>query len=566
MLSITTFNKLSVDVQARAAVMHGSGFDPFIAALQRSDDERLQQLSRMPWLVAIMLGDEVEIAKQLELCDKPNELFEGWSPLMMACCLGRLSAVELLCANEGVDVNASLLSVNRFDEANALTPLYLAIHAGASRAVQTLLLRKDCLLEVHASLPHEMRSQPGLIRNHHTPLTYAAQLGNADVVYALLKRGANINALAYTGAHGRPALWHAAIAGHQAVIDRLLHCVGLRVSVFDDSQRDLLCQAIVDGDSDRVRRLVALGVDVNRIDPVTQQTPLMLACQFRNAAAVEHLLRDPLCNTELRNRDGMTALHITLDETDPGSIQCLQMLVDSGCVDLEAERRVEWLGGGCSYSPLLLAATEKNHAAIRLLLHGGANIAARSTVSGATMLYVMLDALVGSRQTCQALMARLLPGLSIDLQLRCADVLVAHFRKYYTESARMALHEVSGGRLPWLSSQSLPKGYVEIESDEVTKHLSYSYSDMDYKELARLLVPLKDRILAEIQRLPDPETKQRIATMAANDDSTFYHALFHARVWPWPFRAPDPERGRLGAIHALVVETAPERLGVMETK
>ena len=141
----------------------------------------------------------------------------------------------------------------------------------------------------------------GRAADNATPLHLAADIGNADVIRALLNAGASVTAETATGerpyewATQEPArqafhlfLYEAIAAGNVAVIEQLLAGgVQSTVTLFDGSP--MLCVAASFGNIQVAKTLLQQGCNVDGVN-TDGQTALHLACKEDNAQLVEILL------------------------------------------------------------------------------------------------------------------------------------------------------------------------------------------------------------------------------------------------------------------------------------
>lgn len=133
-----------------------------------------------------------------------------------------------------------------------------------------------------------------------SPLHLAASKGYEDIALFLIQEGVDINA---SDNFGNTPLMEAINRGHDAVAS-LLSGEGASLNIKDAGT--CLCTAVVRGDSDFIRRLLANGVDPDSKD-YDQRTPLhVAACQGLYLMA--KLLVEAGASVILRDRWGDTAL------------------------------------------------------------------------------------------------------------------------------------------------------------------------------------------------------------------------------------------------------------------
>lgn len=200
----------------------------------------------------------------------------GASALHKAAEAGHENLVQLLL-EYGADVEAA--------DVKGHSAIHRATISGKTGTVR-LLLRKNA----HVSKAIDGRS----------PLHFAAEAGNEEIVTALLEAGAEVNAETYIGDGdhwqmkffaGRTPLHWAAQNGHVAV----------------------------------ARVLLDHGADVNALNS-TKRTPLQEAIMFCHAPMVKHLLKNGASVT-IENDDGWTPLH---EAAWQAPSQIAEMLLDHG--------------------------------------------------------------------------------------------------------------------------------------------------------------------------------------------------------------------------------------------
>ena len=241
-----------------------------------------------------------------------------------------------------------------------------------------------------------------------TPLHEAALSGGFFTIHLLLADGANVNA---RDEDGFTPLHVAALFGKMASVQALL-AGGADVNAQTEDGVTPLHQAMLFGNMASVQALLAGGADVNVRDK-DGATPLHVAAALGNAAAIRALLAGG-ADVNARGEDGVTPLHTavfrktllamleadadgsrnelsrvlsketglnTLNENDR---EIFAAFLKSGADDLTDTVRA-LLAGGANVdardddgtTPLHLAATSGDAAAIRALLTGGANVNAR---------------------------------------------------------------------------------------------------------------------------------------------------------------------------------------------
>lgn len=198
----------------------------------------------------------------------------------------------------GADVNAVTVKENIYDHGDGRTPLTIAAELGNATLIR-------CLLEHGAEI-----SRPSVQINLFgtTPLMYAAYSGDYDSVKLLLSWGANVHAKARGG---NTALMSAASRGDYASV-KLLLSWGAEVNAKTDIGVTALMRAAYNGRNLVVRTLLRVGADINaRAEgtfPGRITTPLISAAGGGHDMTVYLLLRQGAKNT---GEEGLTALRMS---------------------------------------------------------------------------------------------------------------------------------------------------------------------------------------------------------------------------------------------------------------
>jgi len=136
-----------------------------------------------------------------------------------------------------------------------------------------------------------------------TPLHWAAQRDNREIVDLLLAAGAN--AKAATRYNVTP-LALAAMNGNAAIIERLLKA-GVDANSTSEEGQTALMSASLNGKADGVKVLLSHGADANAKEPVRGQTALMWAASEGNTTAVDLLVKSG-ADVKAKSKAGMTPL------------------------------------------------------------------------------------------------------------------------------------------------------------------------------------------------------------------------------------------------------------------
>ncbi len=213
-----------------------------------------------------------------------------------ACWLGRADRVKAL-----LDADPRLISATYKGETAGKTPICWAADGGNSEVINLLVARGA---DVRA------------VTKRGTPLEWAAARGHVDAVVLLIAKGADVNQKA---SDGRP-LHSAAAAGHKLVVETLI-AKGADVNARDDSGNTALFFAAWEGHKDVAELLIARGADVNAKCGFGTP-PLLIAAQQGHGEVADLLIAkgakaDIFCAAALGREDRVRAL---LKE-DPTSVR-----------------------------------------------------------------------------------------------------------------------------------------------------------------------------------------------------------------------------------------------------
>lgn len=210
----------------------------------------------------------------------------GYTPLHEAAEANDPAMARLLI-DAGADVAKS-------QQLHRVTPLILAIKAGAKEIVELLLQ--------HAADP-SADDADGL-----TPLMAAVNKPNDAIAGTLLGAGADAQA---KDKLGRNALQHASPSLSDATIDKLIDA-GADVNNRDTWKRTPLISALMDHNIPMARKLLAKGADANAKDD-NGSSPLLIALTYRKLEVVGDLL-DKGADPNVREKwSNQTALHLCCD-------------------------------------------------------------------------------------------------------------------------------------------------------------------------------------------------------------------------------------------------------------
>lgn len=161
------------------------------------------------------------------------------------------------------------------------------------------------------------------------------------------------------------------------------------------------------GDCKSLRAALEGGVNVNSIDPVTTDTPMMIACRKGHTDVVRLCLEFGGKN-DPHPEFGQTALHASITEQ---KIESARVLLDVAAAS-EADFIISNLADPSGQTPLHTAAYVGSAALVELLLHHGADIATLD-IQGQTALHLSASSGV---KACLAMLLDHGGDYHIDLQ------------------------------------------------------------------------------------------------------------------------------------------------------
>eukprot|EP00092_Neocalanus_flemingeri_P024493 GFUD01026561.1.p1 GENE.GFUD01026561.1~~GFUD01026561.1.p1 ORF type:complete len:899 (-),score=198.15 GFUD01026561.1:15-2711(-) len=305
----------------------------------------------------------------------------GGSPLHIAASLGNLERVQALI-DDGARVDAA--------KEDGTTPMHSAATMGHS-AVVKLLIEEGAWVENtgnNGATALMMAAAMGNLdvistlldgganpNTRHafgktTALHFAAEVGRAEAVELLCRRGADVEAEKTTG--GGP-LHTAADANQTEVVRVLVKECGANINKLLMKDTTPLYLAAQRGFSEVVIELIQLGADVNYVMPRGKHGGHLIALSSEEQITGHY----PMKNTEIGN--GATALHAAVEN---GHLETSKILLESGAVQSDSMEGA---------TPLIIA-LQYRHPNIGLLLleetYSDPKINAKVPVDGSSALFV----------------------------------------------------------------------------------------------------------------------------------------------------------------------------------
>jgi len=259
-----------------------------------------------------LIGAHEEVASLLlDLGANPQKpTTNGCTPLHYACCIGLESVVRKLLLQHAVDVNAialnsrfpsrSLPTMEAPKNGNLQTPLHMALEGSHERVSQLLIdehLDASCV---------DTPDSDG-----RTALWLAARAGFDSIVESLVHKGADVNAQMIRGKTPLMASIGAPrqTPGHKRVVDILLE-KGAFLNTENDNQMTALSLAVKHGYTDTCAKIFAIAAKTGTKFLTKEQLGILLhsAIRYRHFSVTELLLQHG-ADVEICDKDGRTPLH-----------------------------------------------------------------------------------------------------------------------------------------------------------------------------------------------------------------------------------------------------------------
>ena len=265
-------------------------------------------------IVEIFIKHNVDINQHGGQLDK--------TPIYYACLKGHTDIVQILLDNN-CDIHGAIhgaceggykdiveilikhnVDINQCGGVLEITPIYYACHMGQTDIVQ-ILLDNNCDI-------------------HGDAINVACKRGYKDIVEILIKHNVNINQRGVF--FNKTPILFACHNGHTD-IDKLL--LDNNCDVLDhDGFSNALHYACVEGFVDIVDLLLRNKCNINHCQPLTNQSPLIVACHRNKEAVVKLLLSYEACDVNIIDNKNRNALHYACRE---GQADVVELLLKRHC-------------------------------------------------------------------------------------------------------------------------------------------------------------------------------------------------------------------------------------------
>jgi ankyrin repeat protein len=262
----------------------------------------------------------------------------GITPLIYACWKGRVDAVQILLAVDGIDVN--------YRKDNGVTALYTSCAMGHFSVIK-MLLAVDGIQVNQAN------------GDGWTPLNMACQNGHSKVVKMLL----TVAGIQVNQANNEKAtpLWMASQEGHVKEVKMLLAVDGIQVNQTDEEGWTPLNISCHNGHLKAVEMLLAAdGIQVNKATD-EEATPLYIACEKGHLKVVNMLLAVEDIQVNQANHREVTPLFMACQN---GHSKVVKMLLTSDGIHVNQANNDGW-------TPFIMAVSNRHlDIVVQLLQHG----------------------------------------------------------------------------------------------------------------------------------------------------------------------------------------------------
>ena len=160
----------------------------------------------------------------------------------------------------------------------------------------------------------------------------------------------------------------------------IIYMAGGSIVEAGDKNQDLI-EAVTEGRSDAVKRLLTEGADVNAIEDATDNTALMVAAHKGHINVAKTLLDKNADVNAARKLDGWTALMIAASGDDYKHYEALKLLLAYGA-DVNATQQE-------GFTAMMVAANKGELKTVKLLVGKGASVSPKGP-DGRTALFMGL--------------------------------------------------------------------------------------------------------------------------------------------------------------------------------
>lgn len=366
-----------------------------------ADPDQVIVRNKNALILAIEEGSYELVTSILESGADPNYRWKnGETPLMLASSLGHTDIVRTLIKN-GADI--------KLKDNEQQTPLFWASSHGQYEVAEYLLnagagfsiVNKNGDTPFTASFSAEINEDDfmSVIRvflnkgadinerrksDGTTLLMMVAEIGNADIVSALMDAGADFR---IKDNNGLTALDYAKRARRQETVKLLTRAESSASETTDDlkaqikKNKKILIDAVIEGLVEKVRKLLSVGVNIDFRDNLGY-TALAYACEQNHINIVKELIKHK-ANIELKDTEGVTPLLIA---SYSGYFDIVKILLNAGA-DIKASN-IEGLTALLTVAGFSSKYNTRNIITAKLLLKHGAGINEKNTVTGQTPLMI----------------------------------------------------------------------------------------------------------------------------------------------------------------------------------
>lgn len=288
----------------------------------------------------------------------------GRAPIHWASSRGNLDIMEML-----MSCNCDIEARDKY----GMRPLLMAAWHGHRDAAQLLINTGACTNAIN--------------KKGYTIMMCAARNNRVEVIDFLLDSLEDLKIDAVDN-EGQTALFHAALGGHAAVVQRLIDR-GATVDTKNKDSQTALHVACERGHDEVTQLLLANEADMEAKD-VSDNTPLHTAAQHQQTSIVQVLL-DAGADPDSENEKGSTALHIS---SSLGSRGILELLIQH-CANINKQNKA-------GNTPLHLACLANEIDIVETLISKGADL---NSLNARLQSPIHIAAEMGHTDICKSLLA-----------------------------------------------------------------------------------------------------------------------------------------------------------------